>query len=745
MKPTPTPTTSRYPLWAILSLLWIVLILGLYYWVHKPLTPALVAAVGGAALDIAVALIMTALGAGLARRVLSRLDFATWTPAERVALHGLVGLSLLSLLVLAVGVVALHALSMIALLLALAVIGGRDALAWTRDLRDLRPRAIPARPWERLLIAVTGLMVALALLLAVLPPTMWDVLTYHLAGPQQYVEHGRIYAAPHNHFLGFPQLADTLYAGQLALTGRLAGSAVLHWVTGALMLLMVGGYAARRAGPAAGWLAAATLLAGFTIWLEFTFAYADLMPVALAAAALAVVERWRGVREKPHALDANSVRAPSRVTDPGTVGAGFQTRPGQVSKPAPTDTNTPPALTGVRLRAGLGYLLLVGVLIGFGMSTKYSVLWLGVAFGVLVLWSARREGLRAVVVFGVVYGLAAAITLLPWLVRNAAFYDNPVYPLVLEAGEMDALRQDWYGRPGSGMLYREDAWQVPIIPLAATVFGVEGKGTYGTDIGPLLLILLSLLPLAWGRLTGEERQTAARALVVVGVITAVWVFSAAFSSYISVQTRLVMYMFGPLAVVCGITFEALRRLPKKPFDLSFVVQGLIALVLVFMVINALVFTNNSALDRYFSGKDGYHDDYLTETLTWHYVSMQTINELPPGTTVRFLWEPRYLYCDNVRLNCRTDSLMDSWYYARRTVADGDPAQIAAAWQDAGADYLLVYDFGRRFERDSVTRYDAADWDAWDVFISDHLVEQWRNGKNPDDEPQYILYAWRDSG
>lgn len=704
----PKPTTSRYPLWAILTLLWVVLVLGLYYWVHKPLTPALAAAAGGAILDIAVALLMTALGAGLARRILARLDFTDWTPAERVALDGLSGLSLLSLLILAVGVVALNAISMIALFAVLAVTGGRGALAWTRALLDLRPRAWPERPWERFLMIVTVLVVVLALLMALLPPTMWDVLTYHLAGPQQYVEHGRIYAAPHNHFLGFPQLVDTLFAGQLALTGRLAGSAVLHWITGVLMLLMVGGYAARRANPAAGWLAASALLIGFTVWVEFTFAYVDLMPIALAAAALAVIEEW-----------ANRVRRD-----------GLQ--------PGPTETNAPPALKG------RGYLLLAGMLVGFGMGVKYSVLWLGVACGVLVLILAlgRSRNWRAALVSGVLFGLAAGIALLPWLVRNAVFYDNPVYPLVFEAAEMDAIRQDWYSQPGSGMAYRSDAWQLPVIPLAATVLGVEGKGTYGTDIGPLLLILSSLIPLAWGRMERAEQHTTARVIVVVGVITAAWVLSAAFSSYISVQTRLVLYMLGPLAVAGGIAFEALRRLPKKPFDLSFVVQGLIALALVFMAINTLTFVNNSAWDRYFSGEDDYRDAYLEDALGWHYVTMQRINDLPPGTTVRFLWEPRYLYCDNERLNCHTDSLMDAWYYARRTVAEGEPAAIAAAWRDAGADYLLVYDFGRRFEQDNADLYDPADWDAWETFVADHLVEQWRNGKMPDDEPQYILYAWR---
>jgi hypothetical protein len=38
-----------------------------------------------------------------------------------------------------------------------------------------------------------------------------------------------VFRHAHNHFLGFPQLVDTLYAGQLALSGRLSGAGLLHF------------------------------------------------------------------------------------------------------------------------------------------------------------------------------------------------------------------------------------------------------------------------------------------------------------------------------------------------------------------------------------------------------------------------------------------------------------------------------------------------------------------------------------
>ncbi|NPV68232.1 MAG: hypothetical protein HPY64_13915 [Anaerolineae bacterium] len=680
------------------ALLWLALVLGLYYWVHKPLTPPLAEAIGGAILDAAVAALFALLAGGLGTRLLARLDLSFLSPAERLATTLLIGLGALALLILAVGAVSLSPLSMAALLLAVAALTRRETLTWAGDWQGLLRGGLPRDRWGRFLAFIALILLAIAFLLALLPPSMWDVLTYHLAGAAQHVLNSRFSAVEHNHFLGFSQLVDTLYAGQLALTGRLTGAALLHWIVGVGLLLAAGGYAARRSGPAAGWAAVGVLLAGRTIWLEMTYAYADLLPVALAVVAVSAAERWDEVR-----------------------------RAGE--------------LEGAETRRGVGYLLLVGAAAGLAMSTKYTVVWLGAALGLLVLWLARREAWRSVLSYGLLYGLVAAAILAPWLIRNALWYGNPFYPLLFDGGEMDAIRRAWYSQPGSGLIYGGGAWQLPLLPLTASVLGVEGAGTYNTDIGPLFVMLTPLLLLTRRQLTAAERATVRCALIVVGAVTVAWVLSAAFGSYISLQTRLVLYLFGPLAVVAGIALESLRRLPDKPLNLGFVVRAIVALALIFTVGDALRTLGRKGVQIYFSGEAGYRERYLEHALGWHYGAMRQVNTLPEGTTVRFLWEPRYLYCDGDRLNCWPDSLMDGWYYARRAVDDGSPAAIAAAWR-ATADYLLVYEFGRTFERENSILYTAADWAAWEDFVTGHLVEVWRGG-NDGAAAQYILYRWRD--
>jgi hypothetical protein len=592
----------------------------------------------------------------------------------------------------------LNTLSMVALLIVAAALTWRDLITWTGELRGWLRHGLPRENWPRFLALAVLIMLLIALALALLPPGKWDVLTYHLAGPQQYVAHGRFYAVRHNHFLGFPQLVETLYAGQLALTGRLTGSAPLHWVMGVLALMLAGGYAARRAGEAAGWMAAAALLAAPSIWLEMTFAYTDLVPIGLAVMALALAERWDAVRHSEGASRATS-------------------------------------------RTGLGYLILIGVVVGLGMSTKYNVLWMGAALGVLVVWLGRRDGWQASLAYGVIYLVAAVLALAPWLIRNTIWYHSPLYPLVFQASDMDSIRQNWYSQPESGLIYDSSAWQIPVLPLIATFLGFEGAGIFGTDVGPLFLILVPLVVLVWGCLSGQERVTVHRALLVAGVITAAWILSSAVGSYISLQTRLVFYLFGPLAVVSGIVVEGLRRLPKKPLDVGFVLRAMVGLTVVFAVIGAVRALSDSGAQLYFSGEKGYESAYLEHALGWHYATMRQIDQLPQDATVRFLWEPRTLYCDNRRLNCYTDSLMDAWYYARRTVGDGSPAAIAERWKAGDAGYLLVYEFGREYEKEHAKLYTQADWDAWDIFVRDYLAEEWRNGSSAD-EIQYILYRWR---
>ena len=667
-------------------LLWVTLTLAGYYWVHKPLTPALARALGGAALDAASAAALFTLAGGVGRALLRRLDARFWSVPERLAAEATAGLGALALGTLGVGMAWLSALSVAALLGALLVWARRDVRGWAREFTAwVRGARVQGR-WARGLAAYTLGMMALALPLALLPPTKWDVLTYHLVGPQKYLAYGRIYAVPHNHFLGFPQLLEMLYTAQLALTGQPTGAAVIHWGVGALALMAVGGYAARRGGNATGWLAAALLLSAPSIWWELTFAYVDLLPIGVAVLALGALER------SAQAEDARPLVA------------------------------------------------LAGALTGLALGTKYSALWLALALGLVALAQGlRRGGWRRALRDGLIFAAAAGALFAPWLLRNALLYGNPVYPFGWAAGDMDAWRQSWYRHPGSALLYTKDAWHAPLLPLSATVFGVENAGLYGADIGPLFAALGPLTLLVWRLWSAAERRTAALALSVAAVVTAAWMVSAAWVSEVGRQPRLVFYLFGPLALALALAFGALQRWPRKPFDLRFVLRGALTFTLALSALSAARVLSGSNAQRYFSGQDDYRRAYLLDALPWHTRAMEHISALPEGARVRFLWEPRSLYCPEA-LECVPDTLLDGWAYARRTLGDGSPQAIADAWR-AEYDHILVYDAGRRYERDNNTLYTAEDWAAWEAFSTAYLEPLREIGALPE-APDYVVYGWR---
>jgi hypothetical protein len=469
--------------------------------------------------------------------------------------------------------------------------------------------------------------------------------------------------------------------------------------------MMVGGYAARHAGRLTGWIAVIVLIAGTTIWQEMTFAYVDLMLLGLSIVALAVIERWE-------------------------ICSSHNT-----TEAIPPAEYNPPA-TEKRMRNGAQYLALLGLIIGLALGVKYTAFWLGIAFGLRVIWCSRRDKLSVIVWRAVLIAGIALIVFLPWLVRNTIYYHNPVYPFVFESAEMDSIRQDWYRDPQSGMLFTSVWWQWPIMPLTGTVLGLENGYIYGSDIGPLYLILLPLLLLVWGRLSDERRAVLRRILWLSLILYLGWWLSAGLGTYIGIQTRLVLYMFPLLAVAAAIALDALRLLPDKPLHLGFVMRAMVGLVLVFLLIDVTRFALNGGVAAYFSGKDSYRQDYLRDELGVYYETVHDMRTLPKGSDIWFLWEPRTLYCDQEQVHCRPDSLMDTWYYARRTGAD--PAQT---WREA--DYLLVYEHGRELEEDDQELYHDSDWTAWEAFVASNL-DVVRTYRDADDEVIYILYRWKNS-
>ena len=155
---------------------------------------------------------------------------------ERIALMGGIGLAVQSLITLVAGLAgqlnptALFLPSAVSLLVAWRI--GRS----TPTVQESRSSpAVSGRPSGLLVAAVLVVIVPFAIYLllgSLSPPTDFDVREYHLQGPKEWFEQGRITYLRHNVYTSFPFLSEMLPLTAMVLVGdwwegALAGQAVL--------------------------------------------------------------------------------------------------------------------------------------------------------------------------------------------------------------------------------------------------------------------------------------------------------------------------------------------------------------------------------------------------------------------------------------------------------------------------------------------------------------------------------------
>ena len=668
------PQTLLRVLRALLVLIALLALLIAYYWVHKPLDLALAGAIGGMALDLASAALIVGVAGGVGRIVMTRVDDTMLSRGERIALEAGLGLSLLSVGVLIAGLIGLFTppVFWIAVLsmAALSVWRGRG---WFTDCRDLVGGLFNGLDrWTILLAAFCALILSTALLRALAPPTAWDALTYHLVEPTRYLADGRITAQPDNPFFGMAQGTEMLFGVAIGLFGRVTAAAPLHWLIGVLSLIGLGGLIARvaEAGKTAAWLAVTLILSGFSVWLLFGQAYVDLAPLLYGTLILIALVCWQQTRRT-------------------------------------------------------SWLILTGILLGMAVSTKYTAAALGVS---AVLYVIRYARAKAALPIAIMAG-AAFVVFAPWLVKGALLYGNPIYPYVFGGVAWDIQRTRQFNLVDSTLLSDGNAWKLPILPIAATVFGAENGTQFSFTMGPWLLTLPLLLILSWRTLEPNERTLAKDALLIGAPLLIFWGIAAA-TSGIGIQTRLVTMAF-PLFALCGsLALTGMSRWPTKPLSVYFILQAMLVLSLLLESFEVLQTSARLQTAEYALALVS-HDDFLSNTLGTYIGAMHELDTLPAGSRVRFLWEPRGFYCPP-HITCIADSLIDAW---TDPLANGQtPDQIMETWSGQNDGYVLLFDTGYQFSMSEDVRFRAQGL-ALQSAIARWLTPVWTDGYS------YTLYRF----
>jgi 4-amino-4-deoxy-L-arabinose transferase-like glycosyltransferase len=375
-----------------------------------------------------------------------------------------------------------------------------------------------------------------------------------------------------------------------------------------------------------------------------------------------------------------------------------------------------------RTRRGL---ILAAVFVGLAMATKYSSAPIIVGLALIVVIRSDPDKLRSLGIFSAV----AALVALPWYLKSWLLLGNPFYPFVFGGAFWDSVRAESFGRPATGFLFTAP-WRLLTAPWDATIWGVEAKQGYSATIGPLFLMLVPITLLAWRKFDAGVRRVLSDAVLVCAVTYISWLIGMAASNTL-VQSRLLLPVFPLFAIIAAGAFEVLRGFDRPSLSLQRLGIVLVSIALIATSLKIGLDFGRSEVLPVLSGAET-PDQYLTDRLGWYYPVMQALNELGPQASILFLWEPRSFYC---RVDCRPDAMIDQWWHARRTIGALD--QIAAHWQQAGVQYVLINTIGYRAALETnLDQSTPEDQQALDRFIAYYLdlVQDYGGA--------YQLYRWR---
>lgn len=626
-------------------------------------------------LFVAGTMLLAAWSAG--QLLLRAIRIAPATTVETTVFAFGLGLSAWSLLTLAAGLAG--AMSRVLFIgLMLAVIAGESALRirQRRAIADKRPTRSDRLLDRRFLggprlpfavsLAIAPFLLAM-LLGAMLPTTDFDVKEYHLQGPKEWYQQGRISFLPHNVYTSFPFLTEMLSLWGMVLRG--------DWFRGALIgqvvlmafapLTALAIYAiVRRVSSTAGWLAAGVFLTIPWIYRISIIAYAE---GGLTFYVSATYLAWFCLQ---------------RDLTAGLMGRSA---------------------------------LLCGLLAGSAIACKYpGLVSVTMPAGVAVVVSAARSrgmtDIRAAVRAAAVFSLGVAISFGPWALKNLIQTGNPVYPLAYTIfGGRDwtpELNEKWRHAHGAKV-----DWRNPV-GIPADLWNQAQEVAVNTPLqSPLAFGLapLALLSLLRRRRTRNsapapdattECSPATPSLVRALMIYAAWLFL----TWWALTHRIDRFWLPMLPIICalagiggGLLAERLERLFETGRRFA-AIAGMLAFA--GLAILATAYNLVIATSAQFGGFNAY---LLDETATRRIAMQQTPSiallesRLPDGARALLIGEAAVFDAGfDLRYNTVFDfELLQDW-------ATDDPlslhkediplksrAQILAALHERGITHVFV--------------------------------------------------------
>jgi hypothetical protein len=397
----------------------------------------------------AVALIVLAWAIGLS--IFRRTDFSPESAIERLLFATAIGIGIQGTSVLALGAISLlhpWALLMLGLLF---IWTARDGLGRLREEVGRIGSELEGGA-GRWILGTLGLVAVFLFLQSATPPADWDVLTYHLDIPREYLDAGRVHLPEDNHHAAFVGLQQMLYLPLLA-AGAESAPAVISAVVALLLGLTMYAMGDRLFDGTTGTLAGVFLWGSPVVVLVAVTARVDVtMTWFLALAHLAVVA----------SLERKSLD---------------------------------------------GWFWTAAVVAGLAVATKFSALLYIAALSPLVVWlvltsSGRlRQRVGSLLICGTVTVAVAA----PWLAKNFMLLGAPFYPYLAEI-QLEPWLAEYLGtssvpasmEPSAFRLSPDIREPFSLLALFTDPGSMTEEREGGLYFGNLVLMLLPL-SLLWSR------------------------------------------------------------------------------------------------------------------------------------------------------------------------------------------------------------------------------------------------------
>ncbi len=420
------------------------------------------------------------------------------------------------------------------------------------------------------------------------PPILFDSLVYHLAIPDIYIRNHGIVHIPHLLFANYPLNTEMLFTMSMILSGDTLAQ-LIHPLFGILAGLSIYALTRDYVGDRQGLFATLIFFSMPSVIFTMTFTFNDLSLTYYIILAVYTMIHWVKAQDLEAASSTNRMPV------------------GQVKAQS------------------IRWLALSGIFIGLAMGTKYSGI---ISFGILlvllvsIMIATRKLSLKELSIFS----LSALLPVLPWLLKNLIFVENPVYPFLYEifggvnwdAFDVQRFSQEMshYGPAPAGV------WKYLSLPLFITCDWSAGD----IPIGPIILFFLPLL-----FFIKNIDKTIKYLLIFCLLYFLFWINTS----------MVIRFLFPGIVLLCPVIGYIIKKIQIPSLALKLPI--FIALILNIWTLYAAI---GEHADFYL--KDNTREEKLLSAMPVkaYYQAIRFINEsLPQGSKVLFIGEPRRYYCE----------------------------------------------------------------------------------------------------